>query len=405
MDKFRSNIKAKYESQIHSDNVDEAWESFEMHYLSDRRRRPKVFWLLQLLIICGVVSYTLFNSNHQQTTTPVDLPPVVENVEEEIESHRLALPSILHSDSSKQMISVESERIIDFDQKSGDIYSEVGQLNNVRNSKIALNKSTIASFHNNQQHPTSSLTVLLGNKRRPNNQLKTRQLQLLQSIPRRASYIESVSINIDSQLLMIPHNDDKQSISRLSIGIIAGANSLYHRYIYKSIGANIGVIGNIDLIGGFSFRSQFSLSSYNVLTAINSHDLRISGIELRESSMVTEQVQKDLLQINSSISIVYSIIDREKWHINIGAGIQQKVDLKHKNTYTVSTGIDQFVEVEDGDSNYKYPIFNFYSAGIGIKIDNRLRLNINSYLSKKMRSGGLNHPHEVGTNVEVLYHF
>ena len=437
MDNFEKDIRKQYERQLKPVNPKAAWARFEDERLGKERNRR---WFLLVLFFTALIVVGSWFINFSPTSAfpaldqedliaeSVDTkntdpnqeftPQSAVNIEQERAQNKFDKVNnesliVTYSDVSKieaeltnrdkvfSRIATDREKLKEvntFDQ-----FEIMQESHSSRNSSI---NPAIDAFGGNTSHNINGGEILQRSKNRGElaEQVNATKLQSVKISTVNSSLFEvdfSVvpSASVITAKLATPLNANERW---MSYGFYTGTNTLNHRFIRRSNGANLGIILQARLANRMSINALAGYSYLNFETRVNSKDLRIKSLNINTRRLEVTSINKSVHQLNSGIELVLWPVKRKRFSVDLSAGIIAKVDVMESHDYQVfANNMDS--EIQQSTSlNYYYPAFYRVSAGINYSM-NKTRIALRPYYMHNVLSSEINHPHEWGINTEFLF--
>lgn len=414
MDNFNKQIRNKYKEEFEVGSIDTAWDAFEKNNLPLKKKRR-----FGLLLFCGLSSLVL-----------ISLIFIGNNSDKDLKIRPVKANQVAQYDTRKDIMETdflsEKQRHVEHKLPNHSPKPEltISKQNQEKESKAQPNELT-ERYKYNQRNTLPELKVenpksdgfilktdILTNKEveDDNNTFVSNSiLKELHQIDILQKYMTSLEapkllINIKPSIAESSPSVKKNN-HNLSIGLFLGINTLKHRHIYQSSGHNLGLEVNYGFADRWSINSAIGQSKYRYITNINSQDLRIESVELRDISMKTKEINTTLSQFNYSLSIAYSVLEFRKLEVGVSAGVQSKLDIKEVTTYELITQDDVFQEVKTDDTKYRYPIYGLFSLHINRQLNNGFYFSLRPYFARQLVQSDLRHPLDFGVNAGLNYAF
>lgn len=428
MDNFKKDIIKTYESEFSANNPESAWLKFEKENLSEDKKRV-VYWKpsLAAFILLGLIASVFYftstknkaesqfetsifsspdkaiNTDEQEVFEAEKLKSLSKEIVEEKELKRFQ-PSIgVKKHLESKSLSSTSNFTTFEDNSSVNITQEFRTPRKIFQSPINLSKNKI-ELNNTLDNVLDKRQNLRETKNGIDINRNIEKLTLLET----TSLAKVSTLVSDKNFNDLPDLKDvvvkNKSNLKFFLGASLGMNDLNHRFISKGYGANFGLISGLYLNDRFSLRTQLAYGQRKFSTLYNSQALRISSIQLRTLEVNTEKIVKDYEHLNLTFALSYSLIKKEKYFLDLSAGLQNKWDLNQENRYNLSDGENKFTESIQTKSDFNYPLFYEYSIGLGTNIYGS-KLILRPYVSTQLRKSGSTQPSEIGISAEFIHQF
>ena len=438
MDNFEKDIRKQYDRQLKPVNPKAAWAKFEDERLGKEKKKRWIFPVLFVIALTLVGTWVVYFSL-TSTNPALDQEYVVESVNSK------------NADSSEEFnpqsfVNIEQEETqnkIGKNFKNDNLIitsSDVSKIGADLTSghivlpKIATDREKLLAANGSDQLEISQETQLAVNSSvktaidafTGNTSEDNARTEYLEQSKNNGEFIEQVndkmlqSTKIGSVNSLLSEEDTFAAIPSVSLaettvrtplitndrwmsyGFYTGTNTLNHRFIRRSNGANLGIVLQARLANRMSVNAIAGYSYLNFETRVNSKDLRIKSLNINTRRLEVTSINKSVHQFNSGIELALWPVKRKRFSMDLTAGVISKVDVMESHDYQVfANNMDS--EIQQSTSlNYYYPAFYRVSTGINYSC-NKTRIVLRPYYMHNVFASEINHPYEWGINTEFLF--
>lgn len=409
MDKFSKQIKALYEQQVVIPDAMPAWHKLEQS-LETESRRKVWYWIIPIVLIMGGFSLWQIGVDDEQ-----------EIVIESTSAKRLENNALTLVKKDKQVKAAQQPHI------NGQItelqkVEEDAPLNHEELTSNAIQIISIETNSNQSDFATSSevsgrgistptvsfCQVQAGNTILEENIFSKAEIKHMPEIRAVVSllpiqrYIPGMKVtNMPLHALQqdaVTMGDDMQ---RVQVAVTTSIYRLSHRFIQGSHGLFLNGLLHYQVANRWKVTGGVGFGRYQLHTMINSVDLRIEGLQLRENNATTTQITKQVDQFRLELDCMYAIINRPRLTVEVGPGVISKHDLASSDTYHLNRDGSPVIEEIRKNEKYTYPIFGKISIQGQLQLKGNWSLLMSPYFAKAILSNNVKHPSESGIHFGV----